>query len=70
MVYKGKQCLVLTDGLRLREERKNIFYDWCSGKLAPKAWGESLARSAPDNMSAVKTAKERFCHGSTHTYLF
>ena len=58
-VYKGERFFVLTDGSWLREEWKDI-YDWFAGRLAPKTWRESLARSAPDNMSAVKTAKEDF----------
>ena len=33
---------------------------WFTGRLAPKAWREPLARYAPNNMSAFKTAKEGF----------
>ena len=58
-VYKGIRFFVSTEGSWLREEWKDID-DWFAGRLAPKTWRESLARSAPDNMSAVKTAKEGF----------
>ena len=58
-VYKGETFFVLTDGSWLREEWRDI-YDWCAGRLAPKAWRESLVRSASGGMSTVATAKEGF----------
>ena len=59
MVYKGEQLLELTDGSLRWEELKDV-YVWFAGRLAPTAWRESMARFAPDNMSAVKIAKEGF----------
>ena len=49
----------MNDGSWLRKEWKDI-YDWFAGRLAPKTWRESLARSAPDNMSTVEMANEEF----------
>ena len=44
-------------------------YDWFAGRLVPKTRRESVARFALDNISAVETIKEGFCHGSTHMYI-
>ena len=47
-----------TDGSWLREKWRDIHY-WFAGRLAPKAWRESLSRFALDDIS-VKTVKEGF----------
>ena len=45
------------------EEKKadeDDLYEWYAGRVAPKTWRDTLAKTAPSTMSALDMAKEGF----------
>ena len=58
---KEKRYFELMNGNLIMEKWKDI-YEWYAGGVAPKAWKEALAKTAPSTMSEINLTKEGFSH--------
>ena len=57
--YNGDRYIKLTNDTRLSEKWRDI-YEWYAGRIAPKAWRDGLASTAPVTMTGVSLANEWF----------
>ena len=58
--HNGDRYINLTNGTLLPEKKWRDIYEWYTRRMAPKAWRDELASTAPVKMTGVSLTNEWF----------